>query len=92
MNMLENDRVLLRSNILYSFSWCSDRIIELCIDFLDKTTGQEPFFRDDYRKEIDPLLGFFNRLMRPQSLYSNALWSIFSHDTLTGKRVLQQVL
>ena len=80
-----------KSNILCGFSWCGNRIIKLCIEFLDKTTGQEPFFRDDYRKEIDPLLDFFNNLMGVNYPYDSALSIVFRHNQLTGKRVLQHL-
>ena len=83
--------MVFESHILHSLSWCSNRVIELCVEFLDKTTGQEPFFRDDYRKEIDPLLKHFNNMMRTESLYSNAIWIVFGHDKLTSKRILQHL-
>ena len=98
MYSLANDRIISTrmgrisySNILYRIRGIGTWFVETCVDFLDKATRQEPFFRDDYRKEIDPLLDFFNSLMRPSWPYTNALWIVFNHDKLTGKRVLQHL-
>ena len=66
--------------------------LSLILQFWTKNDNKNRLFRDDYRKEINPLLDHFNNLMRPQSLYTNALWLTFGHDKLTGKRVLQHLL
>lgn len=65
--------------------------LSLLLNIRNKQHDKKYFFRDDYRKEIEPLLDLFNNMMRTQSLYTNAIWIVFNHDQLTGKRVLQHL-
>ena len=93
MNLLENgrssrDSLVSKSNTLCCISWCCNWIVELCVEFLDKATGQEPFFRDDYRKHIEPLLNilFMNtRMGHPHDQF----WTSIRGKNATVKRILQ---
>ena len=66
--------------------------LSFVLNFWTKTHDKTRFFRDDYRKELESLLHIFNNMMNTESLYSNAIWIVFRHDKLTGKRVLQHLI
>ncbi len=96
MNLLRNgrsyrDSLVSKSSFVHCISWCCNWFIEFCIEFLDKATGQEPFFRDDYRKEIDPLLDHFHDFLFARSWASWALRPIFDSNPRKSKRILQHL-
>ena len=65
--------------------------LSFVLNFWAKIHDKTRSFRDDYRKELESLLSIFNNMMSKESLYSNAIWIVFRHDKLTGKRVLQHL-
>lgn len=57
----------------------------------NETTGQKSFFREDYRKEIDPLLDYFYNFLSAKSWTGWALQALFEEDTRISKRILQHL-
>ncbi len=85
---LRNDRILSRTSVFDFF----DNIYHSCsyfvIHHINKATGQESFFRTDYKNHIDPLLNilFMHTTMRN---HHDQFWNSVKGQDYTIERLLQ---